>query len=280
MRFGVHGSIAPRLTSAPKHAAEIGCESFQIFPGNPRGWKKAPLDPDEVAGFRLLVDELGLGPVVVHATYLLNLASPDDELCARSTASLLDELSRAEALGAGLYVLHPGNHVGSGEEQGLRRLAGAIDEVGPGEECSPLICLENTAGGGTSLGGDIERLSAVLDMTRHPERVALAFDTAHGFAAGYAIHTPRGLRETMKVIDSSFGMHRLQVIHCNDSKVEAGSRRDRHEHIGKGILGRKGLRNFLSAPELAGLPVILETPVDEDGDDKKNLRAARRLAPK
>ena len=197
----------------------------------------------------------------------------------RSVRALAEELERSRTLGADYYVLHPGNHLGSGLEQGLARLAEALDSVDAGDS-APMVLLENTAGGGSSVGGDIAGLATVLGALEDPSGIGLAFDTAHAYAAGYRIGTPGGLRKTLETISSTFGLDRLRLIHANDTKAELGSHRDRHEHIGKGRLGRKGLRNFLSCRAVRGLPIILETPVDEEGDDERNLKAIIGLAPR
>jgi len=281
MRFGVHLSISPRLRAAPERAAELGCDTFQIFCGNPRGWKKKAIDPEEAAEFREAVRREKLSPVVVHASYLINPACPKKRMHAKSVRAFAEELDRSTALGADYYIIHPGNHLGSGAAAGLQRLAAAVDAaLGRAGDAAPMVLLENTAGGGSSVGGDIAELARVLDMVAAPDRVGLCFDTAHGYAAGYRIDTRPGLAETMRVIRGGFGLGKLRVIHCNDTRAGPGTHLDRHAHIGKGRLGRAGLRSFLSCKEVRYMPIILETPVDEAGDDERNLRAVKRLAPR
>ena len=233
------------------------------------------------AAFREVARREKLSPVVVHASYLINPACPKKRMHAKSVRALAEELDRSAVLGADYYVIHPGNHLGSGGPAGLKQLAAALD--GAFERSGargPMVLLENTAGGGSSVGGDIAELARALDMVKAPERVGLCFDTAHGYAAGYRIDTRRGLAQTMSVIRGGFGLDKLRVVHCNDTRAGPGTHLDRHAHIGTGKLGRAGLRNFLSCKEVRGLPIILETPVDGDGNDERNLRAVKRLAPR
>jgi deoxyribonuclease-4 len=287
MRFGMHLSISPRFTSAAERAAALGCNCLQIFSGNPRGWAKTPIDPSEAEAFRAAVKSLGLWPVVVHSTYLINPASPSRALWRRSVRAMADELERCRMLGAEHYVLHPGHHLGSGAKAGLRRLGEALDEaLGASRRRGGAqvgtrrmqVLLENTAGGGSSLGGSFRELARVLDAMRKPESVGLCLDTAHAFAHGYAVHTPDGLRQTLDEIDDALGVERLRVVHANDTKADFGSHLDRHDHVGSGKLGREGLRNILACETLRDLPMILETPVDRKGDEQRDLRALKALA--
>jgi deoxyribonuclease-4 len=222
---------------------------------------------------------MGMRPVVGHASYLLNLCSPRDDLWRKSIDTLGIELERCEALGVPWLVLHPGAHVGTGEEAGLVRMARALGEVHaatPGFQTR--LLLETTAGQGTKLGYRFEHLAWLLEQTPEGERLGICLDTCHVFAAGYELRTPEGYAATMGAFDRVVGLERLEALHLNDSKGELGSRKDRHEHIGKGYIGLEGFHHVLNDPRLAGLPGILETPKSDDlHEDRENLAVLRSL---
>lgn len=278
MRFGLHVSASGGLISCADRAKELGCETFQIFPSNPRGWGQVPIEPGEMDLFRRKLREHDLRPLVVHATYLVNLASPRREVWDKSLAAAIGQMRRTAALGGAYYVTHAGSHLGSGFEAGAERFAlaarRALDEV-----TGPMLLLENTAGTKNGMGATIEDLAAIADRIDAPGRVGLCLDTAHALAAGYDVAEDTALSELFAAIEKLFGPDRLKVVHANDSKYPLGARGDRHEHIGKGEIGREGFKVFLKRSEVAELPMILETPVDREGDDLRNLRAIRRLAP-
>jgi deoxyribonuclease IV len=279
MRLGAHESIAGGLHKAFDRAQSVGCDAVQIFVKPNRAWAVKPLTEEDVARFKAKAEETAIQPVVGHASYLLNLASPKDDLWKKSCDTLVIELERCEALGVGWLVLHPGSHVGSGEEAGLARVARGLGEVHaatPGLRAQ--ILLENTAGQGTNLGYSFEHLAWLIEQTPEGERLGVCFDTCHAFAAGYELRTSEGYGATLETFDSVVGLERLKAIHLNDCKGDLGSRKDRHEHIGKGFIGLGGFRHVLNDPRLTDLPGLLETPKGDDlHEDRENLAVLRSL---
>ncbi len=278
-RFGIHLSISGGVANAAARARELGCDAFQIFSRSPRTLKAKPLDSDDVSAFRAAVSESGLHPVVVHVNYLINVASPKDDTYQRSVDALTDELVRADILGAELVVMHPGNHVGSGVEAGTMRIAAAIDRAYEATGAKARLCLENMAGAGTELGTSFVELSMIIDAARCGPGLGVCFDTCHAYGAGYDVATARGLEAALAEAESAVGIDRIVMVHANDSRGQLGARKDRHEHIGEGMIGLAGFRNILARPELANLPFILETPVDSPEDQARDLAALRSCAP-
>jgi len=229
--------------------------------------------------FREAVNDAGLRPVVAHAAYLINIASPDLQLNRRSVASLIQELERCEALEIPYLILHPGAHTGAGTDNGLAQAVRGLSEVHtalPGYRAR--ILLETTAGQGTTLGGTFEELAHLLDRTQGGERLGICLDTCHVFAAGYDVRTVEGYEGMMAALDHAIGLERLAVIHLNDSQQPLGSRRDRHEHIGDGHLGAAAFALLLRDQRLDGLTGILETPKSEDlCEDRENLARLRSM---
>jgi len=279
MRLGAHESIAGGLYRAFDRARSVGCETVQIFVKSNRSWAVKPLTDDDIARFKAKAAETGIQPVVGHTSYLLNLAAPGDDLWRRSLETLIVELERCEALEIPYLVLHPGSHVGAGEEAGLARVAEALGRVHaatPGFRAQ--ILLETTAGQGTNLGYRFEHLAWLLENTPEGERLGVCLDTCHVFAAGYELRTEEGYEATMAAFDRLVGLSRLRAVHLNDSKGDLGSRKDRHEHIGQGFIGLEGFRRVLNDPRLAGLPGLLETPKSDDlHEDAENLAVLRSL---
>lgn len=279
MRLGAHESIAGGLHKAFDRALSATCDAVQIFVKSNRSWAVKPLAEDEIAQFKAMAEETGIRPVVGHTSYLLNLGSPDELLWEKSRNMLITELERCKALGIPWLVLHPGAHVGSGEEAGLARVAEGLGEVHaatPGLRTQ--VLLETTAGQGSSLGHTFEQLARIIELTPHGERLGVCLDTCHVFAAGYELRTAEGYAATMEAFDQALGLERLKALHLNDSKGERGNRKDRHEHIGKGHIGLEGFRNVVNDPRLAGLPGLLETPKGDDlREDRENLAVLRSL---
>ena len=279
LRLGAHESIAGGLHKAFDRAQSVGCDAVQIFVKSNRSWAVKPLTERDVARFKAKAEETGIQPVVGHASYLLNLGSPDEALWAKSRDVLIVELERCEALDVPYLVLHPGSHVGAGEEVGLARVAQALGEVHaatPGFRTR--ILLETTAGQGTNLGYRFEHLAWLIEHARQGGRLGVCLDTCHVFAAGYELRTPEGYAATIDTFDRVIGLERLKVIHLNDSKGDLASRKDRHEHIGKGHIGLEGFRHVLNDPRLEGLPGLLETPKGEAlHEDRENLAVLRSL---
>ncbi len=279
MRLGAHESIAGGLHKAFERARSVGCDALQIFVKSNRSWAVKPLTEKDIALFKAMAEETGIHPVVAHTSYLLNLGTLDEALWARSRDTLIVELERCEALDVPYLVLHPGSHMGAGEEVGLQRIAQGLGEVHaatPGFRAQ--ILLETTAGQGTNLGYTFEQLAWLLEHTPQGERLGVCFDTCHVFAAGYELRTPEGYAVTMGAFDRIIGLERLHALHLNDSKYDLGTRKDRHEHIGQGFLGLEAFRLVLNDPRLAHLPGLLETPKSADlHEDRENLAVLRSL---
>ena len=279
MRLGAHESISGGLHKAFDRAWSVGCDAVQIFVKPNRSWAVKPLTEEDIAHFKSKAQETDIRPVVAHASYLLNLASPKEDLWQKSRDTLIVELERCEALDVPYLVLHPGSHVGSGEEAGLKRVAQALGEVQaatPGFRAR--ILLETTAGQGTNLGYKFEHLAWLIEHAPEGERLGVCLDTCHVFAAGYELRAAEGYEATMEKFDRIISLARLKALHLNDSKGDLGSRKDRHEHIGQGYIGLEGFRNLLNDPRLEGLPGLLETPKSNDlHEDRENLVVLREL---
>jgi deoxyribonuclease-4 len=277
MNLGAHMSIEGGLPNALVRGREAGCSVVQIFLKNQRQWAGRALPAEEVAEFKRLREVTGIATAFAHATYLINLCTPVEAEWARAVDAFADELERAELLGLPFVVIHPGSHKGAGARRGLASLVRAIDALhartaGYGVK----IALENAAGCGNLLGGRAEELGAVLRRVREPERLAFCLDTCHLFAAGYDIRTAAGLRATLARFDAAVGLERVVAWHLNDAKAGLGSGLDRHEHIGRGAIGREAFGRLLRHPATRRRPMVLETPKEDDWD-RKNLRVLRRL---
>ncbi len=279
--FGSHMSMAGGHDRAVRAAHAVGFSSVQVFTKSNNQWRAAALTDAHVAAFRAALAETGVGDPVAHASYLINLGSPDDSLWEKSIASLAVEVERGEALGIADLVIHPGAHVGQGEEVGLARIARGLDEVHRRTRGVALrIDLETTAGQGTCLGHRFEHLGQILDLVEEPERLGVCVDTCHIFAAGYPLGTPSEYHDTMGALERAVGSGRVRVLHLNDSQRALGSRVDRHAGIGRGHLGVEPFRLIVNDPRFRDIPMILETPKgDEDGEDLDavNLRVLRQL---
>jgi deoxyribonuclease-4 len=254
---------------------------MQVFTKSNRQWRARDLSDGEVEAFKANLKSTGIGPVVAHDCYLVNLAAPRASLWKKSVSAFREEMDRAERLGIPYLVTHPGSHAGAGEAEGIRRVAEALNVLHAAlpRHGGARILLETTAGQGSSLGYRFEQLAAILDQVERADRVGVCLDTCHVFAAGYDIRTTDGYRQTMRELDACLGLHRLQVIHLNDSVQGLGSRVDRHAHIGEGGLGLEPFRRLLNDSVFRGIPMILETPKDDDfvKADRRNLARLRRL---
>jgi len=277
LKLGVHLPLTGGWEGALAAAKRLKCETVQVFSGNPRSFTPKPLDPDRAAAFGAGLKAAGIEPLVVHAPYLLNLASPEEEGWQRSMAMLLREMDRTRALGGSLLVFHPGSHLGSGLRAGLARVAEALRRgLDQGPEGVDLA-VENTAGAGSSLGGSLWELTAILEEAgENGRRLGVCLDTAHAFGAGYDLREPGGVDAWLEEAEEEIGPSRIRAVHLNDSSRALGSRLDRHEDLGQGLIGGKGLSRVLANPFLDGLPGILETPKSKEADDRRNLARARR----
>jgi deoxyribonuclease-4 len=258
--LGAHLSVAGGLAKAFAHGEALCCDAAQIFVKNPNQWRGRPLADAEATAFRAAHAASRVGPVVAHASYLINLAASDPLVRERSRAALGDELARCARLGLDGLVVHPGAHVGGGTEAGVALVAASLDAVlGAMPRTRARVLLENTAGQGSCLGCRLDELAAIRRRTRHRRRVAFCLDTCHAFAAGYAVHEARGYRAFMREVEEVLGLAHVACFHLNDSARPFGSRRDRHAHIGEGAIGLAPFARFLRDPRLAGMPMVLET---------------------
>ncbi len=279
-RFGAHTSIAGALENAAAEAVALGSNALQIFSHSPRMWQAAPLDPVEIAKLAAARKLHDLKPLVVHGSYLLNLAAADPENRAKSVRGFREEVDRAQSIGAEYLVIHPGSAKGhSDPEHAVAALADAFAEATDGLRWGHLmLLLENTAGGGASLGRTFQELDAIRTAIRRLKRnapIGYCLDTCHLYAAGYDISTAAGLSETLAEADRTLDLDRVKVIHFNDSKTKLGSRLDRHARIGEGRIGRQAMQRFAGRPELRDKAFILETPHDPDGTHTECVKILR-----
>jgi deoxyribonuclease IV len=277
--LGAHMSIAGGVGNAFIEGKKVDCDAIQIFTKSSRQWASKPYTKEEIELFHVNRKETGIGAVVAHDSYLLNIGSPDGALRARSVAVFIDELERCEVLGVTNLIAHPGSHVGAGELDGIKTIAKSLDEVHkacPGYGVK--VTLEITAGQGSNLGYRFEQIGNMIDATKESDQLRVCFDTEHAFAAGYDIRTRDGYERTFSEFDGVIGIERLAAFHLNDSKKEFNSRIDRHEHIGKGFIGVEAFRMLMNDTRFWGLPMCLETPKGPDlKEDRENLELLRSL---
>lgn len=273
MLIGAHVSIAGGVQNAVERQLEIGGNCGQIFTTSPRVWKEPAIDDDEAAAFKRETAASLEGPWVIHSNYLINLATPKDDLRQKSIESLQADLDAAAALDVPFVNVHLGAHTGAGEEAGLENAISAIDSLDHPEDVTLLI--ESDAGSGSKLGGEFDHLATVVDGTEAPVDVCL--DTAHTFVAGYDISTPDAVDETVAAFDATVGIDRLRAIHLNDSKHPCGSNKDEHAHLGEGEIGATGIGAVINHDAWADRPFILETPVEDGKDYAWNLERAKEL---
>ncbi|WP_028581032.1 deoxyribonuclease IV [Desulfogranum japonicum] len=280
--LGAHESVAGGLHNAFERIEQVGGESLQIFTRNQRQWKAAPLRQEEIDLFRESWGKTGTLPVASHASYLINLGSSDKKRAGQSVQALVAEVERCQQLGIPFLVLHPGSHGGKGVEAGLQAVVKNLDTVFEqtlGKKSGQVrILLETTAGQGTGLGSRFEELGWIRANSSYAERLGVCVDTCHIFAAGYDIRTPEAYRATMAALEEQVGLQHVHFFHLNDSKKELGSKVDRHEHIGKGCIGKQGFAHLLNDPQFVSHPMTLETPKGDDlAEDRENLRVLRLL---
>ena len=280
LRLGIHTSTAASLESAALHAAELGANTFQIFSSSPRMWRARMPDAGQVKLLKAARRRFDLNPLVIHVSYLVNLASADPVIRAKSIAAFRGELERAAAIGAEYLVLHPGSYRGRSVEEGIADFVAALRDAADGFHARGLtVLLENTAGAGSHLGSRFEELASIRERAGEVIHLPIGYclDTCHLLAAGFDIATPAGLRATVGSAERLLGMANVRVFHVNDSKAPLGSRVDRHANIGEGHIPLAAFRRILKHPKLRGKPFILETPIDEPGDDRRNLDTLKRL---
>ena len=282
MRIGIHTSKSGSLERAALKAHELGANTFQIFSSSPRTWRAGKPDPADIRNLEEARSRHDLTPLVIHDSYLINLASCEPPIRKSSIAAFRGEIERALAIGAEYLVMHPGNCKGQPLEQGMMNVIEGLQESAAGLSSRKLtILLENTVGAGGQIGSKFEELAVIRQLAQERVDIDVGFclDTCHCFASGYYnVATEAGLKETVRLANVILGLDHVRVIHTNDSKGVAGSRLDRHANIGEGLIGADGFRRILNHPKLRTKAFILETPVDEPGDDQKNVDALKSLA--
>ncbi len=275
--LGFHVSISDGIDQSVDRALAIGCTTFQVFTRNPRGWAFRPLDDDQALHFREKRKKAGYRKVVAHMPYLPNLATSIKAYQKKSRASLKEEVARCSKLEIDYVVAHIGSHMGKGTMTGVRNVIGACNEALEANPGGTTLLVETMAGQKKSVGSRFEELRLILDGVRDSERMGICLDTCHVFAAGFDISSAPGVERTMGLFGDIVGKERLKVVHLNDSKGPLGGGLDRHEHIGMGHIGEKGLRAFLRYGNISKLPILMETPVDGRRKDEENMKVARRL---
>ena len=278
--LGVHCSIAGGVENAPLAGGKLGCTAIQLFTGSNQQWHAPKITKAQAEAFQRNMEEQGIRAAVAHACYLINLAAPDRTIYAKSIGAMAGEIERAELLGIPWVIVHPGSPKERGLEWGMERIASAINRVlDRTAKLQAGIALETTAGQGSSIGHDFAELAHIMDMIEAKERVRVCFDTCHAFAAGYDLRTKPAYSKSWREFDRTVGIKNLIALHLNDSKNELSSRKDRHTHIGEGKIGLNGFRLIMNDRRLAAIPMILETPKEEEGVDcdSKNLKMLRKL---
>lgn len=272
-------SVAGGLHLAIERGVQVGCDAIQIFTRNSNQWAAKPIGDEEALAFASARKRSGIGTVVAHDSYLINLASPDPALRRRSIDAFGRELDRCERLGLDALIAHPGAHVGSGEGHGVRRVARALDRVlRERPDGRVAVLLETTAGQGSSIGHRFEHLRDIIGGMEASDRVGVCIDTCHIFAAGYDLRTPESYNDVMERLDRIVGLGKVRAFHLNDCKKDLGCRVDRHEHIGKGFIGLEGFRCLMNDPRFDSVPMFLETPKGPDcAEDRVNLALLRGM---
>lgn len=283
VRIGIHCSTAGRLVNAANKALELGVDCFQIFSASPRMWRAAMPPEDQIEELKEARVRHGLAPLVIHDSYLINLAAPDAGIRRKSIAAFRDELLRAIAIGAEYLVMHPGAAKDQTVEAGIANIVASLEEAA--RHLKPegfTLLLENTAGAGTTIGRSFEELKELRDRAGAlaPFPIGFCLDTCHLYASGFDVATKKGLDETLEQAERVLGLERIPVIHANDSKGAFASRLDRHANIGEGHIGLEGFRRILNHPKLREKAFVLETPIDEPGDDQRNVDALKSLCRK
>ena len=279
--IGVHVGTAGGCWTAVNRAVEAGANTFQIFSSSPRMWRAADVKPEDAAKMKDLRVEKGVGPVSIHASYLINLCSQTDSVRVNSTAAFRGEVERALAYGAEFLVLHPGSWKGLTREEGLRLASQSIERAVDGlawEGKNFRILIENTAGAEFSLGGSLEQVAELVEKLKLCAPMGVCLDTCHLHVAGYDLVSAEGFEETMGLVGATVGFEAVRVWHCNDAKAARGSKLDRHEHIGEGTIGAEAFRRLLHDGRFGQAAFIAETPVDAPGDEARNVGVLRTLA--
>lgn len=276
----MHVSIAGSIDRSVDNAVELGCSAFQIFTRNPRGWGAKPLSGKDITSFKekLATSKIDRLATVAHMPYLPNLSSPEDDPFAKSLDSLIGEIKRCTKLGIPYLVAHLGSHKGAGDKKGIEKLVKAFTKAAKETQDDVIILLENTAGQKNSVGSDFEQLASILFQLKPAKRFGICLDTCHAFAAGHDLRTEKTVALTLEKFEKAIGFEHLKIIHLNDSRGEIGCNIDRHEHIGLGQIGEKGLAHVIKFANSKNIPIILETPIDARRDDLENIKKVKELA--
>ncbi|AJZ76092.1 deoxyribonuclease IV [Candidatus Nitrosotenuis cloacae] len=279
MRVGLHVSISGSLSAAVDNAIERECSAFQIFTRSPRMWTAKEIPKQDALKFRdkLASSKIDRFATVAHMPYLPNLASPNAATHAKSVAVLIKEVQRCGEIGIPYLVAHLGSHLGEGEEKGIAQLVKAFEKAAEVKN-DVTILLENTAGQKNSVGSEFAQWAEILSRLKPKNRFGVCFDTCHAFAYGYDLRSEKDVAETFKEFDETVGFEHLKILHLNDSKGELGSNLDRHEHIGLGKIGERGMASVVKMANKKDIPIILETPIDNTRDDFANLRKVKEIA--
>ena len=278
MQVGAHVSISGSIANAVSNAVERKCNAFQIFTRSPRSWFAKELELEEINKFkdRLSSSNIDRFATTAHMPYLPNLSSPDKEGYDKSIKTMIKEVQRCNSLGIPYLVTHLGSHRGTGEEKGIKRLVDALNKVAE-VDADVTILLENTAGQKNSVGSNFEQWSEIFSKCKQKNRFGVCFDTCHAFAAGYDLRTKKTVEKTLKNFDDAIGFEHLKILHLNDSKGMLNENRDRHEHIGLGQIGDKGMTEIVKIMNQKKIPMVLETPIDEKRDDFGNIEKVKSL---
>ena len=278
--LGAHMSISGGVFTAPARGEELGCTAIQIFTKNANRWDAKPLSEEDISSYNEELSKTGIKNVVAHDSYLINLCSPDETLIEKSRNAFLIEMQRCEQLGIPALVTHPGSHMGSGEDVGIKEIAASLDWLHDNfHGTTAKVALETTAGQGTNLGYTFEQIASMVDQTKDSDRLVICLDTCHIFAAGYDIRTEETYNDSIEKFDKVIGLDKLVCIHMNDSKFEFGKKKDRHEEIGDGFIGLDGFGFIMNDERLKDIPKVMETPKGDDGksQDIINLKKLRSL---
>jgi len=279
MQIGCHVSISGSIDKAVDNAVERECSAFQIFTRNPRGWNAKELADLDIKNFKkkLEISKIDRFATCAHMPYLPNLSSPKKDGFEKSVKSLIEEVERCGKLGIPYLVTHLGSHLGTGEEEGIKRLVKALTKAGETKN-DVMILLENTAGQKNSVGANFEQLNEIFRQLKPAKKFGVCFDTCHAFVSGYDLRTEKSVKETFNEFEKHVGIENLKILHLNDAKGEIGCNLDRHYHIGLGNIGEKGMESIIKLTVKKKIPIILETPIDDVRDDFDNIRIVKELA--
>jgi len=279
MQIGCHVSIAGSIDKAVDNAVKRKCSAFQIFTRNPRGWHAKELTKEDISNFKskLKASKIDRFATCAHMPYLPNLATPKEDGFEKSVKTLEGEIGRCAQLGIPYLVTHLGSHLGTGEEAGIKRLVKGLTKAVQTNN-DVMILLENTAGQKNSVGSDFKQLGEIFNQLKPTKKFGICFDSCHAFVSGYDLRTEEKVKETFDEFDKYVGIENLKILHLNDAKGEIGCSLDRHYHLGLGGIGEKGIAAVVKFANKKKIPIILETPIDDDRDDFENIRKAKELA--